>query len=109
MSEEPERSGSGSGRLPYAPPMTVAPPFVLLPLDDGRFELRVFSGDSPDPIVLELDKADGRSFGLAVAEVLTALDTPDATVEPLQVVIAGRELTIDGTSARGLGITVARP
>lgn len=81
---------------------------MRLPLDVGRYELRTFSDDSPDPIVLELDHEDGRALGLAVADVLTALDAPGITVEPVRLVIAGREVTIEGTAERGMKITVAR-
>ncbi|MBE2318384.1 hypothetical protein DVA67_020550 [Solirubrobacter sp. CPCC 204708] len=37
-------------------------------------ELRAFSDDSDDPIVLPLDAVDGHAFGVAVADVLSALD-----------------------------------
>lgn len=82
------------------------PPFILTERADGRHELRAFSDDSEVPIILILDRDDGRQFGVAVADILTALD---AGIErsPIEVSIDGRRLTIEGTPEKGLRITVA--
>lgn len=88
--------------------MSEPPPFILLPLRDGRVELRAFSDDSDDPIVLPLDQADGRAFGLAVAEVLSSLDSTRDAVEPVALVIAGRRVTVHGTVTGGIAIDVER-
>jgi hypothetical protein len=84
------------------------PPFLLLPLDDGRYELRAFSDNTEDPIVLVLDEHDGRQLGVAVADMLTALDAPGVERLPIHLTIAGREVTITGTPERGLQLTVGR-
>ncbi len=83
------------------------PPFVLLPLDGDRFELRAFSDDSPDPIVLSLNQEDGRALGLAVADVLISLDTPGGDPETITLRISGRRVTVAGTDT-GLRLTVHR-
>ncbi len=81
------------------------PPFILTQRPDGRHELRAFSDNSAEPIVLELDDESGRRFGLAVADILTALD---AGVEPLPIrlKIDGRPVTVQGTPDHGLRLTV---
>jgi hypothetical protein len=84
------------------------PPFVLLPLDDGRYELRAFSDNTEDPIVLVLGEEDGRKLGVAVAEILTALDTPGVEPLPIHLMIAGRQVIITGTPDLGLRLTVGR-
>ena len=84
------------------------PPFVLLPLSDGRYELRAFSDNTEDPIVLVLDETDGNKLGVAVAQALVELDTPGAEPAPIRLSIAGRDVTIYATSERGLQLTVGR-
>lgn len=87
--------------------MAEPPPFILTQRPDGQHELRAFSDDSDDPIVLALDDESGRRFGLAVADVLTSLD---AGVDPLPIrlEIDGRAVTVQGTPDRGLRLTVGR-
>lgn len=87
--------------------MSGPPPFVLLPRDDGRHELRAFSDDSEDPVVLVLDAEDGRRFGVAVADMLTALDAGVDRL-PIRMVIDGRDVKISGTADGGLRVTVGR-
>ena len=83
-------------------------PFVLLPLDHGRYELRAFSDDSRDPIVLVLDEDDGRRLGVAVADMLAALDAPSVERLPIRLTIDGREVTLTTTPDGGLKLTVGR-
>jgi hypothetical protein len=83
------------------------PPFVLLAVDGGRFELRAFSDDSPDPIVLSLNHEDGRALSLAVAEVLTSLDAPGVQPRTVTLTLTGRRVTVAGTD-KGLRLTVRR-
>lgn len=82
------------------------PPFVLLPLGDGRYELRAFSDNTEDPIVLVLDESDGRALGVAIDDMLTALDAPGIERLPIHLTIAGREVTLTGTHDDGLRLTV---
>lgn len=84
------------------------PPFVLVPLDDGRYELRAFSDNTEDPIMLVLDEDDGRKLGIAVADMLTAIDSPGVERLPIHLTIAGREITILATTDGGLRLTVSR-
>ncbi|WP_028064637.1 hypothetical protein [Solirubrobacter soli] len=72
-------------------------------------ELRAFSDDSDDPIVLPLSAADGRAFGLAVADVLTALDAGVRPLPQTELTIAGRRVVIMGTEELGLKLDVERP
>jgi hypothetical protein len=95
------------GRIGFAT-MSEAPPFTLMPLAGGRYELRAFSDESPDVIVLQLDRQDGRRLGVALADMLTALDAPDGPLLPIRLVIAGRAVTITGTDDRGLRLTIDR-
>lgn len=88
--------------------MDGSPPFVLVPLDAGRYELRAFSDDTDDPIVLRLNEADGRSLGIAVGEMLAALDTPGAACLPIQLTVGGRRVTIAAAPEHGLRLTVER-
>lgn len=82
-----------------------APPFVLTPLGDGRYELRAFSDTSADPIQLVLDEHDGRALSAALAEVLNGGDRQgDATVS---LVVAGRKVTLEATGS-GVRLTVDR-
>lgn len=83
------------------------PPFTFEPLGDGRFELRAFSDDSPDPIVLALDREQGRALGLALAEVLSAMDAPDTTPGPLTVAVGDREVVVSPTP-HGVRLVVSR-
>jgi hypothetical protein len=83
------------------------PPFVLLPIDGGRFELRAFSDDSLDPIVLSLNQEDGRALSLAVADVLTSLDAPGVDSRTVTLTVSGRRITVAGTD-RGLRLTIHR-
>lgn len=87
--------------------MAEHPPFILTQRADGQRELRAFSDDSDDPIVLVLDDEGGRRFGLAVADVLTSLN---AEVDPLPITleIDGRSVVIVGTPDGGLRLTVDR-
>jgi hypothetical protein len=85
--------------------MEGVPPFVLLPLDDGRYELRAFSDDAADPIVLVLDESDGRRLKRAVGD---ALDAPHAESTPRCLIIGGREVVLTATADGGLRLTVAR-
>ena len=80
---------------------------MLQPLDDGRYELRAFSDDSPDPIVLPLDANDGRALSAAVGEVLAALDEPHAQRTAVTLTVAGREVTLVAAND-GVRITVNR-
>jgi hypothetical protein len=82
-------------------------PLILLPREDGRHELRAFSDDSDDPIVLLVDDADGREFRRAVAEVLDAAGSGDET-RTAHVEIDGRDVEIAGTADGGLRLTVSR-
>lgn len=82
-------------------------PFVLIERPDGRRELRAFSDDSPDPIVLILDDEDGRLFAVALADVLTALDS-GAGLPSVTLRLAGRRVCIEGRPDSGLRLTVAR-
>jgi hypothetical protein len=84
------------------------PPFVLLPLDDGRYELRAFSDNTEDPIVLVLGQEDGHKLGVAVADMLTALNTPGAERLPIHLMIGGREVIIAGTPDLRLRLMVGR-
>ena len=83
------------------------PPFALLPLDDGRFELRAFSDDSADPIVLSLDEEDGRALSIALGDVLTSLDAPGVVPRTVTLTVSGRQVTVAGTD-EGLRLTVHR-
>lgn len=85
--------------------MSDPPPFILVPLDDGRHELRAFSDTSEEPIRLVLDAKDGRAFALAVADVLTALDAPGDPPSPITLTVGGRHVTVSGTDA-GVKLTV---
>jgi hypothetical protein len=84
-----------------------AAPFVLLPLGDGRFELRTFSDDSPDPIVLVLDQQDGRALGEALEHVLSVPYAPGAAVPITHLTVAGRSVTVARTPD-GVQVTVGR-
>jgi hypothetical protein len=85
--------------------VTDQPPFILTEREDGVRELRAFSDDSDLPIVLALIDEDGRTFGLAVADVLTALDA-GLDPAPIQLTINGRTAAIEGTADNGLRLTV---
>ena len=82
-------------------------PFALLPVNGDRFELRAFSDDSPDPIVLSLNLEEGRALGRAVADVLSSLDAPGVEPRTITLTISGRRVTVAGTE-RGLRLTVHR-
>jgi hypothetical protein len=84
------------------------PPFILTERADGLRELRAFSDASDDPIVLVLDDESGRRFGATVADILTSLDAYVNRV-PITLQIDGRAVTMEGTSDRGLRLTVAPP
>jgi hypothetical protein len=81
------------------------PPFVLLPLDGGNYELRAFSDDSEDPIVLLLSDDDGRALRDALGRVLQELDAGREATEELDV--DGRRVVLTG-SASGIAIKVDR-
>lgn len=83
------------------------PPFILTQRPDGQRELRAFSDESDDPIVLALDDESGRRFGLAVADVLTALDA-GADPLPICLKIDGRTVTVEGTPDHGVRLIVGR-
>ena len=82
-------------------------PFVLLPLGDGRYEMRAFSDDSEDPIVLMLDEHDGRALSAALGELLAALDAPGSGPSTAVLTVADREVRIDVTG-NGVRLTVDR-
>ena len=84
-----------------------APPFVLLPLDGGRYELRAFSDDSSDPIVLTLNESDGRALVSALGEAMARIDSPAEARDAVTLVIGGRSVTLEATSS-GIRITVDR-
>jgi hypothetical protein len=84
-----------------------AVPVVLFPLGDGRYELRAFSDDSEDPIILTLDEQDGRRLKQALGEVLSALDQRGSAPATVAVTVGGREVRLD-TTADGVRMTVAR-
>lgn len=58
--------------------------------------------------MLVLDENDGRTLGVAVADMLTALDAPGVERLPIHLTIAGREVTLTATRDDGLQLTVGR-
>ena len=58
--------------------------------------------------MLVLDADDGRRLGVAVADMLIALDAPGIERLPIHLTIAGPEVTLTATHDDGLQLTVGR-
>jgi hypothetical protein len=83
-------------------------PFDLVPLGDGRFELRAFSDDSEDPIGILLDSESGRRLAVALGEALVSLDLPDAQYREFRVPVGERLIRVAALPGRGVRLTVTR-
>ena len=83
-------------------------PFDLVPLDDGRSELRAFSDDSEDPITIPLDPESGRQLAVALGDALTSLDAVDPVAREFHVRVGQRLITVMALPGRGVRLTVSR-
>lgn len=83
-------------------------PFDLVPVGDGRFELRAFSDDSDDPITVILDPESGRRLAITLGEALTHVDTPGAEAREFHVAVGDRLITISALPNSGVRLTVTR-
>ena len=84
------------------------PPFDLVPVGDGCFELRAFSDDSDDPIRVILDPESGRRLAVTLGEALAHVDTPGADAREFHVAVADRLITISALPDTGVRLTVTR-
>jgi hypothetical protein len=83
-------------------------PFDLVPLGEGRFELRAFSHDSDDPITISLDRDSGRRVAITLGEAMTHVDTPGAEARDFEVAVRDRLITIRALPGSGIRLTVTR-
>jgi hypothetical protein len=88
--------------------MDELPPFDLVPVGDGCYELRAFSDDSEDPIRIMLDEVAGRELAIALGEALVSLDDPQAAEREFSVAVGQRQITVVAVPATGLRLTVTR-
>lgn len=83
-------------------------PYDLVPLGEGRYELRAFSDDSDDPIKITLDASAGRALATALGEALASLDEPKPVEREFRVAAGQREITILALPGKGVRLTVTR-
>lgn len=88
--------------------MNGLPPYDLVPLGEGRYELRAFSDDSDDPIKITLDADAGGALAIALGESLVSLDEPKPAEREFRVAVGQREIMVLALPGRGIRLTVTR-